>query len=174
MDGKMAIKAKISLLQGHLLLETAYTFTMPESLDKTSYSTVERAVAMQCVAKLFRELKAHSPKLQGPEKLSIFGPSEFWKKETNGSWTMKDPDVNIEIRLDDDAIEGAYYCLLVLLHPSSPRKAPVGAGVMDDILWPLAKTLRLYSMLERDLGLQSAIRRKIDLDVECMAEPLVT
>lgn len=157
------MKLKITQREGQQLLEIANDFVLPEKIGETVYSIAERALAQTCVSvHLYRELKSRSPFVQFEAK-SIFGPKDNWEIGNPG-WTLKEPDRMIEIRLSEDAREGMYWCLFSALHPAS--RYCRAAGIQAETIWPLAERVRITSQLRKDLGIDTAPHRKIELDPE--------
>jgi hypothetical protein len=159
-------KIRITQEQGNLLLQTAGNFSLPEKLGDTPFNVADRVLAAQDVATLYRELKAHSPKLQ-KDRMLFFGPSDNWEEqevEGGKAIKLKEPNREVEIRIDEDMRSGAYYCLLTMFHPASQQLR--FAGTQSDVLWPLAKRLRLVKALQKELGVEKAQHKRLDLDPE--------
>ncbi len=167
----------ISQDQGQLLLRLAETFALPKKLGETDYVLVERGVASLAAQQLYLELRSRSPYLlQIKDRMVLFGPKENWEafrlpiplvgggeKEIDSN-RLKDPEKEIEIRLNKDAEDGAFWCLLMAIHPESPVVSPVSQQV--GVVWPLIERLRLKGALLQVIGLSDAPRRRIDLDPE--------
>jgi hypothetical protein len=49
-----------------------------------------------------------------------------------------------------------------MLHPGSQGRLPASSQV--EVAWPLAERLRLKKMLRKDIGLETAVPRRLDLD----------
>ena len=162
-------KVRVTCQQGNALLMSAASFTLPEKLGETQYSVADRGLAEQDVGMLYRELKSHSPMLI-KEKRYCFGPIGNWKlaKKDDGvrDGTMEMIDIGLEVELSfsDDALSGAFWCLVSMLHPGSNLR--LAASSQMEIAWPLAELLRLKKMVRKEIGLETAGPRRLDLDEE--------
>src|SRR3989304_2437111 len=68
---------------------------------------------------LRRGLRVYSPVLQKHQK-PCFGDGDNWREEKTDDgtvWKMIDPEREIEIKLDEEAVSGAYWALLIMAHP---------------------------------------------------------
>jgi hypothetical protein len=157
-------KVRITCQQGNALLMASAGFILPEKLGETTYNVADRSLAEQDVGMLYRELKSRSPILQKDRKI-CFGPTENWKKpsgDPNVGREMKDVELEVNITLSEDARSGAFWCLIAMLHPGSQGRLPASSQV--EVAWPLAERLRLKKMLRKDIGLETAVPRRLDLD----------
>jgi len=158
------MKVKITQEQGQVLLMTSGSLKLPERFEgeERSYSIPDRANANDEMLTLFRELKSRSP-LCVTERRLCFGPRDNWAiGPKDDEATLTEPTKEVEIRLDDNARNGAYWCLLARLHPGNKEMG--GASEQDEILWPLAKKLAMMKELKKDLRLEESKRRKIAFD----------
>lgn len=161
------MRVKVTVDEGQALLKYASGFGLPPKLGENSYNGADQALAAQATQQLYLELKSRSPLLSSDRRL-CFGPGANWKKEASSrpgdNWTCINPEDLVEIKLSEDALSGAFWCLVTALHPSSPMVFSVGSQV--EIGWPLAKKLRLKQVLEKEIGLATAKHRKLNLDPE--------
>lgn len=166
-EKKRDVKVSITAEEGQALLRIAASFGLPEKLgDGQAYNVAERALAAKDAQLLYRELRARSPILQ-KERRICFGPDSNWmqeKSDDNGAdrWKMASFSLPVELKLSEDALSGAYWSLLLMLHPSSP--AALNAGSQEEVAWPLARKLRIFSALEKAIGLDKAEHKRLDLD----------
>lgn len=163
---KKDVEVKISAEEGQALLRVASSFGLPEKLgDGQPYNVADRALAAKDAQLLYRELKARSP-LLAKERRLCFGPMSNWVREdrTEGAdrWKMEDFSLSVEVKLSEDALSGAYWSLLLMLHPASP--VALAAGSQEEVAWPLATKLRLVNALEKAIGLEKATHKRMDLD----------
>lgn len=169
---KRDMKVSITAEEGQTLLRVAASFGLPEKLgDGTPYNVAERALAAKDVQFLYRELRARSP-MMSKDRRMCFGPDSNWVKkgeEAGGRWEMANFSLPVEIRLSEDALSGAYWCALLMAHPGSPLMLNVGS--QEEVLWPLAKKLRFVSDLEKAIGLDKAVHKRLDLDPEDEDKP---
>lgn len=154
---------RITMEQGQFLLGLAVGFrTMPDKLGARTFTAIERAAGDRDVLALYDAIKTVSPLLRehGKKRGDMFGPADNWdiEKDKDGnlkSGSMKDEQVEVDIRLSDKAISGAMWCMLFASHPDSaaPR---AGSKIMVDVLQPLAFRLRRLMALEDELGIRNA------------------
>jgi hypothetical protein len=156
------MKVRITVEEGQTLLRFAQGFALPPGLGETPYTPSERGLACRDAQLLWAKLKSLSPALKDQRRL-CFGPLKNWTPTDNGEpWVMSAPDAEIDLGLTEDEHSGAYWCLLLAVHPSSEHV--LGAGSQRDIAWPLATKLRISGELEKDLGLDRVKHRRINLD----------
>lgn len=164
-----AAKVRLTCEEGQNLLNVASSFMLPEKLGDTNFSVADRAIAGDEVRRLYRELKAYSPMTLKPERWILFGPADNFTKTVTDrgqeAHRMVDLVLEVEMRLDDDAMSGLAWCLLVALHPSSERVlAP--AGVQEDILWPLAAKVGRTKAIRELIGFSKGTPRRWKVDSE--------
>ena|SRR3990172_162975 len=166
--------------QGQFLLLVTGQMGFPEKVADIAFNVGDRSIANDCMRSLYRELKSRSP-LAVRERKSCFGDPEAWEeflatdKAGNKVPSMrlkKDfRGVEVEVSFVEEgqspSFDGAYYCLLLGL---APGVMEYGVGYQNDYLWPLAAKLRLTKKLRKDIGLEGATRRVIELDPEPKAE----
>lgn len=162
-------KVRITQGQGNLLLLAATTFVLPDKLGDTPYTIVDRSIAEQEVGRLYQELKSRSPLLQkkGKNRSYVFGPIDnMYEEAENGRkwWEINDTDREVEISVDDDVRNGIFWCLLLNLHPGSPRRIPASTQV--EVAWPLAKRLEIEEEIRQEIGMEKARPRRLILDSE--------
>lgn len=154
----------LKLEEGQLLLRTASHFALPEKLGEgKAYTPSERSLASKDVQKLYLALKRRSPLLERDRRL-CFGPESAWDQTGPDNWKMRqglDMSVPFEVE-DEDVRSGVYWLLLLSLHPSSP--VMLTASQQVEVGWPLAQKFRLRKKLEKDIGLEGAEHKRLDLD----------
>lgn len=158
-------KVQVTAEEGQTLFRVAIRYTLPEKLGEQSYDVAERGIANDEIRSLFRELRSHSPLYLTKERTIAFGPVSAWKKTPEfgkNGWELEDQSSIVEIRVSDDARSGAYWCLLALLHPASGLIA--APALQEEVLWPLAKKLRLVGELEKAIGTDDEPARRLELD----------
>lgn len=146
----------VTVEEGNILLNMAHRFACPDKLgDEAVYSVAERSVANAQVGQLHAELKSFSPLLLSKGRWHAFGPRECWKEwvddKKKTQFDLVEPEVEVTITLNKDAVSGAIWCLLALLHPKSSAARP--AGDQYDILWPLARKFDREGLLREEIGL---------------------
>lgn len=156
----------ITVDEGQMLFERAAAFALPEKLGDAKYDIAERGLAAEDVRALWRELRGRSTLYQ-TKKLVLFGPADAWENkgivgETTQYRAEHGHETTVKIRLTKEGRAGAFWCLLLALHPSSPVQ--VGASKREEAAWPLAEKLRLVGELRRETGLERARRRELTLD----------
>lgn len=161
-------KVRITQGQGNLLFALSANFSLPEKLGEKDherkYNVADRGLAAKYAGILYDELKGLSDLYQS-KKLFCFGPGENWKESETGAKetrTLKDPDKEVRIRINKQIRQGAFWSLLMALHP-------VGSMVVSvhnqaDMAWPLADRLGLRSELEKEMGIDKVKDRSIELD----------
>lgn len=164
----MANETKVRLTheEGQLLLRYSSQIRVPEKLGDEKFDIAERSFGDDALAALRSLLKSYSPVVQ-KERRACFGLASNWvQQDSNGAtWKMTDPDLTIDIRFTEDAVDGVYWSLLLALHPGSP--APMAPGELSDIVWPLAKKLGLVTALRAAAKLSDPSKaRKIVRDQE--------
>ncbi len=165
---------KITQYEGQRLLEIAANFILPEKLGDLQFNIADRSQAALCVnVHLYRELKSRSPALVSTKGELKFGPTENFEERVEQHpitgraslvCVLKRKDAPILVRLSEDAFEGAYYCLLVGLHPASQCLQP--SNVQSEALWPCAEKLGIVPQLHADLGITEASRKRKKLLVD--------
>lgn len=147
----------LTVEEGNTLVGISSIFHLPEKLDKdNTYSISDRSIAADEVCKLFRELRAYSPMMQGEEKLNRFGPLDAWKEIHDpttgqvGRRMIKRSQI-VSIRTDEEIISGLLWCLLVGLHPASQLLQPI--HVQEEALWPLARKIGRVRILREIIGI---------------------
>jgi len=153
--------------EGQALMVIAERFFLQERLGESKFSTADRAQAESEVClHLRRELKRHSPLCRPPERRVLFGPEEnFSPQYKDGQivdYIIVDTQIEVDLVLHEEALAGAYWCLLVALHPDSQHHKI--AGVQGDVLWPLAAKLRVVKELRKEIKLHDAKPRRIKRD----------
>jgi len=147
---------EVTMEQGQLLLKRALTFTLPEKIgDKLSYTSEQRAIASMDVVELYRILREHSP-MVSMKHIACFGPEDIWQPVGNSgdaeaSWKLITPDAKLRIAFSEAARSGAYWCLLLHVHPLS--KDVLSAGYLAETIWPLAEALRFEATLRKAIGI---------------------
>lgn len=159
-------KVALTSEEGQGLLRVSAGFSLPERLgaDGPAYNVADRALSARDAQTLYKELRSRSPLLVKDRRL-CFGPGDNWRKEPseNGErWSMVDTLLEVAVALSEDASSGAYWCLLLMVHPASP--IVLNAQSQADVAWPLAKKLRFVNALEKATGLDKAEHKRIDLD----------
>ena len=159
-------KPRITLEQGQLLLRLSANFNLPDKLGEgDTFNVADQGIAAEEVRALYRELKARSPIYLKTRSKLVFGPADGWTKtavENGEVYEVKDEKMKVELRLDPNSHMGAYWCCLVALHPASSIVSNV--GTQEDVLWPLAETLRLTNMLKKGIGIDKAQHKRLELD----------
>lgn len=166
------VKVPITAEQGNVLFNQAATFALPEKLGETPYSIADRRMAGDDAGDLCAELKSRSPRYIKDRQI-LFGPSDNWtekEEEVPGTsppqktkyMTLVDPKLKVEIRVTDNARHGAFWCLLLMLHPDTQGR--IRAGNQEEVVWPLADAFRLRGMLQKELGIENKARRELRLD----------
>jgi hypothetical protein len=149
--------------EGNALVGISSMFHLPEKLDKdNTYSVADRSIAADEVRLLFRELRSHSPLMQGEEKVNRFGAKDAWKEVKDGAGNIGrkliKPSGVVSIRLDEDILSGIVWCLLVALHPAS---ALIQATQMqEDCFWPIAKKLSRTRVIREMIGITPTAQPK--------------
>lgn len=163
------IKVVITHQQAQALFVAAVSFAMPEKVGDDPVPLAERRDAEEEVLRLYQELKPLSPKYLKSKKFTLFGPADNWEKEqitiegkTVESNKLKDPDLEIKLMLDEDAVLGAERILYLRLHAGSPNKSAIWER--EDVLWPTAVRLRLTQKLRRLLKLDDRQKRRVEFD----------
>lgn len=156
-------KISITVEEGNALVAISSVFHLPEKLDKdNTYTVADRSIAADEVRLLFRELRSHSPFMQGEEKLNRFGPVDAWKeiRDEHGNVGRKivKRSLEVSIRLDEDILSGIVWCLLVSLHPSSGLIQSIQA--QEDCLWPIAKKISRTRILREMIGISEKVQPK--------------
>lgn len=157
---------RITHEEGQFLLRYSGGVRIPEKLGEEKFDLAERSFADDALSSLRSVLKTYSPILQR-DRRACFGNADNWTpQDGNGAaWKMIDPDRTQEVRFNEDAIDGAYWCMLLALHPASP--APMNPGEIGDVVWPLARKLGLTSALRSACKLTDPSKaRKIVRDQE--------
>ena len=166
-------KVKITYQQGQFLMNSSVGFHLAEKLGDDSYSHIDRSIAADEVRQLFKVLKSYSPRAQrfGKENRIWFGELDAWEEvkkdgEVVGG-ELKDPEREIELNLDDDAISGVMWCLVVALHPDA-KEHRVGVALAENVVWPIAEQFGRVGALKDvlKLGPGSKGRRRWPTDSE--------
>lgn len=162
----MAKKLEVALRaeEGQFLLNMSTQFNLPDKkgqdgrTNEDGYTTIEQSIARDEVRALFRDLKAYSPLAQkkGKEMRLIFGPESNTEK-TGDITSIKDLDLETRVRMDEEAVSGAVWCMIFSLHPAM---GSAGAVVAENVVWPLAAKLRKTTALRETLGLNNASKAK--------------
>jgi hypothetical protein len=141
----------------------------PEKLGEEKFDEIQRSIADDLLKQCRTALRSYSP-LVRQERVNCFGNASNWKKDNDGDanrggrWSLINPDLPIDVHMDEDAQDGAYHALLMMAHPASP--APATLGALDEVVWPIALALGVGAQLRQDLKLdQSAKRRSVKRDV---------
>ncbi len=161
-------KVRITQDQGNLLFVLSTNPILPEKLGEgeggRTYNVAERGLASSYMVALYDRLKGLSGYHQ-TKKLVLFGPADNWtppEGENTSKCRLKDPDRDVQIRIDREIRQGAFWCLLLALHPASGRVLPICNQA--DTAWPLADRLGLRSELEKEIGIDKAKDRSLELD----------
>ena len=168
-------KFRLTLEQCQFLLNSSVGFNLPDKLGEATYTFVDKSLASDEVRCLYRALRSYSPAMQdaalNKRRLPIFGAKADWDLELDekGSLknaTLKTPDAVFQVDLDEDAVSGAMWCLLLAIHPDA-RDHAVNVSTAETIVWPLANTLRKAKALRDAIGLtRTEKRRRWDNDPE--------
>lgn len=152
----------LKMEQGQFLLGLAFDFRMPEKLGQKAFTGIERVAGERDVLALYDAIKRVSPMIQkrGREFGKMFGPKENWdfKRDESGtivSGDVKNTEAEVSIQLDESAVSGAMWCLLLVSHPESATARSV-PSLMSDIVFPIAIRLRRLTALQEELGITSA------------------
>jgi hypothetical protein len=151
-------KYRLSHQEGQFLMRYASILRVPSKIGDEEFSLPIRTMADDSLRSLRGALKTYSP-LTVSERKVIFGTPSNWHQTDESNWKQIDPDLRIEVRLDEDAVDGAYYCLLFALHPDSESKVTLGEA--GDIIWPLAEQLGLRTALRNALKLNAFKHRVV-------------
>lgn len=159
----METKLNVTHVQGQALLRYAAGARVPERLGDETFDLCQRALADDEMRRLRQTLRSYSPLLQAEHRL-CFGEADNWRRdgEDGAQFRLLDPLREIEIRLDEEAATGAYWCLLLMAHPASP--VAVNLTDLDEIVWPLAEKLGVRRQLTRDLKLDHRRGRRLVRD----------
>lgn len=161
--------ARITQDQGTFLFRLSANFTLPEKLggekgDGEKYNVAERGLAGKNAGLLYDELKWRSD-LYASKKMFLFGPAENWKSTKVGDgekWDLEDPNAEVKIRINKEIRQGMFWCLLMALHPAGSM--PASVYNQADTLWPLADRLGLRPELEKEMGIDTAKMRSLELE----------
>lgn len=160
---------RITVDQGTFLFRLSANFTLPEKLgkgkgDEGTYNVAERGLAAKHAGVLYDELKWRSD-LYASKKLFLFGPAENWKStkaEGGEKWDLEDPSVEARIRTNKEIRQGVFWCLLMALHPAGSM--PASVYNQSDTLWPLADRFGLRPELEKEMGIDTAKMRSLEVE----------
>ena len=156
--GKKTRTFSINQEHGQVLLQIVKNFSLPEKLSDLNYTPEDRAQGADDVRHLLRSLKEVSPLLKGSRRLIVFGPPDSWEEKSKDNFQLADRGQNVEIQLPEAGRMGAYYCLLLGLHPESKPFCDILS--QEEALWPLAESLGgLHHQLRKDLKLDRPHRR---------------
>lgn len=159
-------KFKLSVEEGQQLLLICHNFALGEKLGDTPYNVMDRALATEEVRALYRELRSRSPLMHRPERWLLFGPGDNYQdvKGTNGNVGHQTLNLalEVEVSLSEEALSGAMWCLLAALHPASGQTR--GAGLQEDVFWPLARKLGLSKAIRKEIKLEEAKPRRWERD----------
>lgn len=160
---------RITQDQGTFLFRLSANFKLPEKLgggkgDEGKYNLADRGLAGKCAGILYDELKWRSD-LYASKKMFLFGPAENWKNTKVGDgekWDLEDQDAEVKIRTNKQIRQGVFWCLLMALHPAGTLVSPVYN--QSDTLWPLSDRFGLRPELEKEMGIDTAKMRSLELD----------
>ena len=153
---------ELTVREGQMVVAIAETFGLPERLGlDLTYSVNDRSQAADEVRIMRRELRAHSPIMQGNapgadgQESNNFGSLDAWKEVKGESgrigYRMMKPGTTERVRLTEDILSGIMWCLLVGVHPASPSIKTLRE--QDEVLWPIAKKLGRTKQLRKLVGL---------------------
>lgn len=161
-------RVKLTMEEGQQLLGCTGNFLLPEKLGDTSYNNAERGYAAMCVGVLYRQIRAVSPAIHGPERQNLFGPVENWISHEKNRWEPVNPKASVKVSLNEDAVMGVFWTLVTTLHPgmSAISRLVAAPQLAEEVFWPLANKLGLCSMVEKEIGISRTMVRKLELDKE--------
>lgn len=165
-------RVELPQMHGQVLLNLALNFNLPEKLGEDSFSLVDRKIASEEVNELFLELKSRSPGMSFiRNRQYLFGPMDNWretKNEEKKGHELKDLQKEVKFRLSENARTGAFWALLLALHPAS--SLCMGTADQAEIIWPIAKRFKMKNHLRKELHIDNEKHRRIDWDDEEEAE----
>ena len=161
-------RVRITQGQGNLLLALSGNLSLPKELGEgdhqRKYNVGDQGLAAKHAGLLYDELKGVSDLYQS-KKLFCFGPGDNWKKSAAGAkeeWTLIDPAKEVKILINKEIRQGAFWSLLMALHPAGSML--VSVHNQADMAWPLADRLGLRSELEKEMGIDKVKDRSFELD----------
>jgi hypothetical protein len=169
--------------QAQFMLHLAVAFELPARLGKKAFTPEERVWANEEVRVFLAELKALSPytRQTGKEFRTAFGRKEDWEEERGPkrellrvSLKPSSRDREYKLKLSDEAMSGAVWCLEFALYPGETVEDGRGirenrvatAQEADEFVWPIARRLRKTQALRKEIGLTEAPRRRLEDDPE--------
>ena len=144
---------KIKHVQGNVLLKLLGAgIVFPEKLGKEEFDPAQRAFANDEI-RAFRKVLMSYTELWALKRKALFGQASNWKQTSASadSWELVDQDLEIEIKMDDEAERGLFWVLLLIIHPGSPFQ--LGVETQDDTAWPMVEQLGYRSEIRDMIGL---------------------
>jgi len=130
-------KFTITNIAGQLILRYA-SRRLPDNMGEDKFDIAQKSLADDQTMYLRRALRKYSPVIAKHQK-PCFGPLDNWSEDVTDDgkvWNMIDPDREIVIELDEEALGGLFWTLLMMAHPGSP--VPASISEMDELVWDLA------------------------------------
>lgn len=181
-----ALKVKLTCEEGDLLFRISAGFGLPEKLGKHTLGVGDRAVAADDVRALFRLLRTYSPMAQTSKRLILFGPADNREKKTESAircdgcgrevrvesvtYPLINPDLEVEVKLDDEALSGAVWCILGVVFPGEGEKVALAVQVQNDIIWPIAAKLGRTKAIREFVGYSEGTPRRWKTDEDYSKE----
>lgn len=160
-------KVQLTVEEGNFLLASSAVYQLPEKLGENTFSVADRAIAGDELRSLYKSLKSYSPMAQRKERYLVFGPADNFKGVNSAqgqTWETINLKLEVEVRLDDDAVSGAIWCLLSGLHPESKFcERPMN---QEDCLWPLVAKFGKTKNLREMIGYAKGAPRRWKNDSE--------
>lgn len=137
------LKVRLTCEEGNILFQIAAGFALPEKLGDQTFTVADRGIAADEVKELYLALKAYSPMAQKAKRLLIFGPLDNLGPEAVNRDGVKyrefiNPKLEVEVRLNEDAVSGAVWCILGAVTPASGDRMSLAVEAQSELLWPIA------------------------------------
>lgn len=167
------MKVKLTCEEGDILLQMSAGFALPEKIGDQKFTVGDRAVAGDEVKELYTELRAHSPMMMTKKRIRRFGPAgNIVKKVTKEdgeeieSYEYKDRELEVEVRLNEDAVSGVMWCVLAAVAPAPEGKLAMGVELQTELFWPIAKKLDRVEAVRELVGFSKGTHRRWKTDDE--------
>jgi len=131
-------KFKFKHVEGQLLLRYAGR-RLPDVMGDDKFDISQRSMADDGTTLFRRALRSYSPIIQKHQK-PCFGDISNWREDKNEggtTWNMINPELEIEIKLDSEAVFGSFWPFAMMVHPGSPWPATIAE--LDEYVWSLAE-----------------------------------